>query len=276
MALRINTRFRPNSGQGLIEGACGLIIVVTAAVLLTMFGMNIYATQVADGKLRLVALEAAKVRDQYQFFLGMLRQDYKPESADANAKQFAASLAKANGVPLDPNDDVAFASQVLGQVHVTTCQITLKSLKLPFGGVVFPDFLKRTVSITVAGMALPPPLVMDVNTVTQGGSSVCVRLPAYAGFGVKNVDVNSTNTAIIGGSSIQKYGGLPMPGPMAIPSYIGLVLPYDSSHYTEPITNSSFYSPGSYTPQTVTNVDTGQSISAPPTPPPFPYFPISP
>ncbi|MBY0550650.1 MAG: hypothetical protein K2W95_25450 [Candidatus Obscuribacterales bacterium] len=171
---------RKNNGQGLLEASCGTFIITTVFVFLLMLGLNTYAILTTDTKLRLICSEAAQVREEHTYFLGMKRVDFTDAQADQIAKRFAVSLAESNGIPIT-EENVAFHSDENTEQASTTCTVTLDKFVLPYGGGAFPSFLAREVSATVARMSVPAPAIVGFNGVSQEYGRISVKVPCYGG-----------------------------------------------------------------------------------------------
>lgn len=171
---------RTSLGQGLVEASCGTFIIATVFVFLLMLGLNVYSVLVTDSRLRLICTEAAQVREEHTYFLGMKRVDFTEAEADQIAKDFAVRLADANGVTITATD-VAFSTDESTEQATTTCTVTLDKFALPYGGGVFPSLLKRDVSATVARMSVPAPAIVGFNGFNPEYGQVAVRVPCYGG-----------------------------------------------------------------------------------------------
>lgn len=145
-----------------------------------MLGLNTYAILTTDTKLRLICSEAAQVREEHTYFLGMKRVDFTDAQADQIAKRFAVSLAESNGIPIT-EENVAFHSDENTEQASTTCTVTLDRFALPYGGGAFPSFLAREVSATVARMSVPAPAIAGFNGVSQEYGRISVKVPCYGG-----------------------------------------------------------------------------------------------
>lgn len=216
---------RNASGQGLLEGACGTAVLMTVFVAILTLGVNIYTVLTVDTTLRLVAMESAKLREEYTFFLGQRRNDIAEQTARDNARAFAVALCKANGLAVRSND-VNFNDVINADQSGTRCTIRLKQLKLPYGGGAFPLILAREVSVVVARMNVPAPALVDINANSEGGT-VTVRVPGYGAFrGIQTATTANGRFALNRPDLFQATSlpGVPMPGPVKAKFYLPISL----------------------------------------------------
>lgn len=218
-------RKRNASGQGILEGACGTVVIMIVFVAVLTLGVNIYTVLTVDTTLRLVAMESAKLREEYTFFLGQRRNDIDEQTAKDNARAFAVALSNANGLAVQPND-VNFNDVINADQAGTRCTIRLKQLKLPYGGGAFPLFLARQVSVVVARMNVPAPALVDINANSEGGT-ITVRVPGYGAYrGLQTATTANGRFAINRPELFQATNlpGVPMPGPVKAKIYLPISL----------------------------------------------------
>lgn len=242
---RILSNGRSARGQGLLEGACGTVILVTVFVLLVMLGINVYTVLTVDTALRLVASESAKVREEYTFFLGQKRNDIDDQTARDTARAFAVALSNANGLAVAP-EDVDFNDVVNADQSGTQCTIRLRALKLPYGGGAFPLALAREVSAVVARMNVPAPALIDLNATSEGGS-ITVSIPGYGAYRPLQTATTANGRFALNRPELFQatdLPGVPKRGPVKCNLYIPVTLGNDA-RIMPPIngTNNTFSSP---------------------------------
>jgi hypothetical protein len=228
------------SGQGLVESACGTIMFVTVFVLLVMFALNVYIIITTDSVLRMVCMESARVREEYIYFLGMVRNDIDEAEGRRNATNFAVSLANANGLAVSA-DDVAFNDTKNADQAGTMCTINLKALKLPFGGGVFPLFVQRSVSAVSARMNVPAPAVVDICAPGEGGG-ITVRMPAYGAVRPISVANASNGRAALNRKDLFvsiPLPGVPLPGAIKFNHYYGLGIAPNCGYLGGPVSGKT-------------------------------------
>lgn len=216
---------RSATGQGLLEGACGTAVFMIVFVSMMTLAVNIYTVLTVDTTLRLVAMESAKVREDYTFFLGQKRNDIDEQTARDNARAFAVALSNANGLAVQP-DDVNFNDVINADQSGTQCSIRLKQLKMPYGGGAFPLFLAREVSVVVARMNVPAPALIDINANSEGGS-ITVRVPGYGAYRpIQTATTANGRFALSRPDLFQATSlpGVPMPGPVKHKIYVPITL----------------------------------------------------
>jgi hypothetical protein len=195
-------RRRSSKGQGLVEGACGTIIVTTVFVLLTAFAVNFYLTMVAHEKLRLVATECARVVDGKRYWLGMKRPDPQGKlaaAAKASATTLADALCAKLGLPTPRNIDLVEEDAGDGSITYTTCTVTCAGIRLPYGfDKIFPSILTITETGVAGDMAAEPYALLYVDMPLAGtdsagaalGGRAALVLPIY-GTASPQIDIHS-------------------------------------------------------------------------------------
>ncbi len=215
---RMNNRV--SQGQGLIESACGTIMFVMVFVLLVAFALNFYFSLVAHEKMRIVAMECARVVDSKRYWLGMERPDVDPAAVETSAHNLANSLCSKLGLPQPSNVDFKMEKDATDtSVTFTTCTVTCNSIPLPYGFTkVFPNILSVSETGVSGNMALNPYSMLYVECPLAGkdlkggalGGRAAFLLPMY-GTAFPNVTANS-------GDHYRDplHGGIPL-GPIAGP-----------------------------------------------------------
>lgn len=174
---------RAAKGQALIESTVGLIMITGLAVMLIMFGVNIYNVMNYKTRLELVATEAAKVYEGNTYFLGMKRAD--ASKAPSIAGDIADALCSELGLPeLSSPPTFEEKSTPDGSASYTVCTIQA-TMGLPYTQKIFPSFVNLTAKgvSTAGGMAVHPPAVVNFEAKsTTTGRKIGCQLPAYALF----------------------------------------------------------------------------------------------
>jgi hypothetical protein len=231
-------------GQGLIESACGTMIFVLVFVFLIMLAMNLYTIVTTDTSLKLIAQEAAKVREDYTFFLGQKRNDITEEQARKIATDYAVSLAHANGLAVEARD-VTFNDTINADQSGTECSIKLRALKLPFmRGGVFPLMVQREASVVVSRMNVPVPAIVDINAKSrENGDYISFTVPCYGAYrGTSIASDRSTGRfaldrpKLFGATNVP---GMIMPSPVKHRYYMGCGIG-DNALIYGPISNGKY------------------------------------
>lgn len=171
---------RSHSGQAIAEGAAMMWVIVTVAVLLIMFGINVYTIVQTHLKLQMIAYEAAKLKGASQYWLGMERSNSPANdpAAQAALDQQLIHIAQTYGIKLDPR-----AFSFSEGAYTTTCVIDLDKLTLPYGTGVFASFNNQPhrVAAEVAIEAKAPPTAVGVVTFADPHSNQAraLYMPLY-------------------------------------------------------------------------------------------------
>jgi hypothetical protein len=232
--LKFSKPFRYNGGQGILEGVCGTLIFVSVFVGLVVLAINFYTVLTVDTTLRLVAMETAKLREEFTFFLGQKRNDIDEGTARSNAAAFASALAQANGLDVQPSD-VQFNDVINADQAGTRCSIKLRALRLPYGGGAFPLFIQRDVSAVVARMNVPAPALVDINAASEGGT-ITLRMPSYGAYRPLQTATTADGRFALDRPDLfqaTNIPGVPLPGPIKSRHYYGLTV--GNARVTAPI-----------------------------------------
>lgn len=144
-----------SSGQGMIEGAAGSVIVTLVFVYLIMLGVNIYSAVVYSQRLQFVANSAAEAYNQRRFWLGTIRPTWKPEEAERAAKRVASELL--NQLDLPPATELSFRNVMGNDYSYTEAKLKVGGLKIPYTvDKVFPSVIELGVTGLAAEASAPP------------------------------------------------------------------------------------------------------------------------
>lgn len=239
-------KIRNQKGQGLIEGVCGLVTVLSVFVLLTAFGVNMYAISSDAAKVQIVANETAKRINDLYFWYGAKRPlfqrlknhdgsgtgnlsgpaigggTHKISESQKNAVTYAQQLCKNLGLPSE-GLDVRFSDPVVkGEFEYTKVVVSGIQRKVPFNiKGVFPSSMKLSaVGVAVQATSPPPAFIrlgynlISGDTVNPSDTSNVTQvaiLPSY-GFqtdapeGAANLN-GETNNKFIGSQPDPFYCG---------------------------------------------------------------------
>ncbi len=211
----VSTVRRDCAGQGLIESACGLVIIVLVFVLLVAFGVNTYAAITYGTKLQIVAMETARVLDDERLWLGVKRPDYNAETSQNKAREVGKVVGSQIGLD-GPNitfvfDEVAVGTGDFGG-EVTVVTASLGTAPLPFNLGVYPTGIPVSSKAASARNTVQPYAVFDIDApgVTADGTPVgtksAVRIPCYGFFTSGNSSVAIPANTNTDGGAIFSYG----------------------------------------------------------------------
>lgn len=188
---------RRNRGQGLVEGACGMILLCAVGIPLLILLLNIGTYMTWTVKLNYIAGEAARYIDSNKYWLGMKREDYNRDKAIESASNLANAMLKAVGLPeMNPQDievnEVPVEITPVGSntpvtVSVTQVIISPHGLTLGLTSLLPPGFRVHGVGISAdASNAISPPMIISVTGKMQtnngmgGPAKQCnLTIPGY-------------------------------------------------------------------------------------------------
>lgn len=136
--------YRSERGQGLAEGAAGLVIFCMVFVGCLMLFINTVVLSDYYRKLQMAATEAAKTIDAQKYWLGAPRAGYDQATAEANARNLADFILESAGMPKTSSFKVDYpskASNVEGQASMVLTRVTLSVNELKTVGGLFAPFI---------------------------------------------------------------------------------------------------------------------------------------
>lgn len=210
---------RNSKGQGLVESACGLIVVSMFFISIVAFGMNAYTAAVYGAKLQVVANETARVLDDNRLWLGVQRPDYNAQQSHERAEVIGKKVAQILSIP----GEVTFAFEEISQSEGIISKVTASVgfIKLPFGFGIFPVGIPfSSTSASARGLSQPYAVLhFDAAISKDGVVRDGVSLPAYGFFrkyqsaGVPGVFQPAANIGGLGGPgniNPVNFRGLPL------------------------------------------------------------------
>lgn len=124
---------RSHKGQGLAEGAAGLVIFTAVFVGCLMLYINVVVISDYQRKLEVAAQQAAQVMNSDQYFLGMQRKDFDQAKATQHARDVANQVLNTLGLPPASQFSVKTSGQNLNVVTVGVDKLrTVGGLFAPF------------------------------------------------------------------------------------------------------------------------------------------------
>jgi hypothetical protein len=225
---------RTSTGQGLVEGACGTVILITVFVLLVMFGLNAFFAIKYSADVKIIATEAAKVVLTNKYWLGMRRPDYNPDEAVAKASEIANTLATKLGIPAV--QIVEFNQEETPAGDIISVKVQADGLRLPYAAKIFPRFL----SMAATGVSVQPKnsvyACVDIATQQPGQSNPnifdVVRVPAF-GFSRNTANGQAAPFAgqVFQGNDNSTPNSNGEAGPNPLPNGFGLMTRFDSKFF---------------------------------------------
>ncbi len=140
-------RTRRSGGQGLIEGTCGSVIVMSVFVAMTVLGVNVYSVMVNQSKVQKAADIAARIVNESRFWLGTYRNDFSASDARARAQFAADSVLNLMGLPsaeiveFDPGTFIQDGTSGFVSTHI---KLRVRALRMPYRTAGFPASLDMT------------------------------------------------------------------------------------------------------------------------------------
>lgn len=141
---------RGHNGQGLIEGAVGLCLVLGGVALGALLLMCTGYATAYKGKLAYIAHETAAYVQGRATWLGCTRPEYNASTAQADATEAANLMLQEFGLPAGRVTCTPFQKGTYNFYRVT---ITVDRLRIPGGGIL-PSFIKMSetgISVDHAG-----------------------------------------------------------------------------------------------------------------------------
>ncbi|MBY0356610.1 MAG: hypothetical protein K2W82_01305 [Candidatus Obscuribacterales bacterium] len=129
---------RNSRGQGLIEGAVGLVLIVTGIVLGTVLLLCTGYALNYKQKLAFVAHEVSAYVQSRGDWLGCTRPDYNPQKVQEEARQVADELMESLG--MGAASDVTFTETTVGSNRYCRVTVTADRLQIPGAGIL-PNFI---------------------------------------------------------------------------------------------------------------------------------------
>ncbi len=169
---------RGQHGQGLLEGVCGLVFFSGIFVACLLLFLNTYVLSECKLKMQTAATEAAKVYDAQHYFLGQVRKDFNPTTAEQKASEVADAAMKTLGLPPMSGFNIETVS-VSSTSSLTAVTITID--KIPTIGNMFAPFVALQAKGVCWDGAAPPYGVMQLgfNDPAAGGVERFVYVPMY-------------------------------------------------------------------------------------------------
>ncbi len=188
---------RRTRGQGLVEGACGMVLLCAVGIPILILLLNIGSYMTWTVKLNYIAGEAARYIDANKYWLGMKREDYNRDKAIDGAANIANAMLKCTGLPQISSQDMEinevpveiYPAGSNAPFHVTVTQVVISppNLTLGLNSLLPRGFRVHGVGISSdASNAIAPPMIVSVTGKMQtnngGGGPLkqCnVTLPGY-------------------------------------------------------------------------------------------------
>ncbi|MBX9669296.1 MAG: hypothetical protein K2X93_16850 [Candidatus Obscuribacterales bacterium] len=203
-------------GQGLVEGVCGSIVLVTVFCLLAMLATNLFAFGVYSQKVQVIANAAAKNFNDGHYWLGARRRDWNRARAEVRGRALVDRLINELGLP--PAQEVTFHGVEGPDFAYTECNVRIAGLRLPFASEnIFPTLVGVSASGYSADSSYPPYAQLTVwippfesSTHPEGRNlSNNWRVAALPAWGFANCTGQPTEGGLSPSASGAEGGALP-------------------------------------------------------------------
>lgn len=202
-------RTRTQSGQSLIGGTCGIIMMAALFILLAGLGLNAYTYGTMRAKLQTAADETASKVNRNIYWNGARRPPFQANQHDRiakEAKEFGTAICTALGIDANQVSIAIDEQGVNGSSRVT---MSLAQFDLPLGmGGPFP----KSASLSVTGVSTdgsePPPAFLRLgynliheDTVNPANSTTVTQVVLLPSYGFETDLATPLGAANLGGTA---------------------------------------------------------------------------
>lgn len=129
-------RKRANHGSVIVEGTCGVMLLIAVVVPLLLFCANVAVQLILQAKVSHIANQAAQVADEGKYWLGVPRPGYDQRTASEKASAVATAMCKELGLP-SASVNVTFDDKN-PDFDITVCELNVNAIaSIPFRLTIF-------------------------------------------------------------------------------------------------------------------------------------------
>ncbi|MBY0551715.1 MAG: hypothetical protein K2W95_30810 [Candidatus Obscuribacterales bacterium] len=133
---------RKASGSVIVEGTCGVMLLIAVIVPLLLFCANVTIQLILQAKVSHIANQSAQIADEGKYWLGVPRPGYDQRIASDKATAVASAMCKQMGLP-DASVVVAFDDRN-PDFDITVCDLNVNAVgSIPFRLTIFNFDLAR-------------------------------------------------------------------------------------------------------------------------------------